>query len=108
MFKDTIEFTLIDAILRQDMESLLSLSSDFRGLSRESDETVRERPVPSRTRRNRSEESRRSHQRSRRDSGPGSRMEIRDNSLHVIKTIRAGDCDIQVTRKSRRSNSYID
>ena len=64
------------------------LRADFRELSPDSEEEGRARPVSSRTRRSRGQESRRSHQRSRRDSSPASPIVVQDNSLHVIKILK--------------------
>ena len=58
------------------------------GYAWNSEEEVRERHATSRSRQSRSEEPRRSHQRLGRASVQASPTVIRDNSLHVIKTLK--------------------
>ena len=64
------------------------LRADFRELSPDSEEEICERQAISRGRQSRGEETRRSQQRSRRNSGRVSLIVDRDNSLHVIKTLK--------------------
>ena len=64
------------------------LHADCRDLSPGSEAESTRRHTTNRTRRNRGKETRRSHQVSRRGSRRESPLEYRDNSLHVIKTLK--------------------
>ena len=64
------------------------LRADFRDLSPGTEAESRGRHTKNRTRRSRVEETRRNHQVSRRGSSRESPLEYRDNSLHVIKTLK--------------------
>ena len=64
------------------------LRADFRDLSPESEEESRGRQTIARSRRSRGVETRQSQQLSRRDNHRESPITSRDNSLHVIKTLK--------------------